>query len=226
VIGPFWLSLSTAIMVAAMGVIYGNLFKIDMQDYLPFLAVSQVLWTYLSILVGESCYAFIINESLIRSVRMPFIVYAGRLVLRNLLSLAHNVVVIVGVFMVMRVVPGPLALLALPALLLWIVDSFALSVLLGAVCARFRDVPQIVTSVLQMAFFVTPVIWRASLIGDLQWMLPFNPFYALLEVLRAPLLGEVPSAMVYGSALVYSALLCAASWLLFVRVRGRIAFWL
>lgn len=225
-IGPFWLSLSTGVMVAAMGVIYSTLFKIDMHDYLPFLAISQVLWGYLSVLVGEACTGYMVNENLIRAVRMPFTLYAARTVLRNVLVLAHNLVVIVAVDLFMWTWPGAEVLLALPALLLWLVDSLAITVLLGALCARFRDIPPIVASVMQMAFFVTPVIWRPALIGAQHlWLLPFNPFYSLLEVLRAPLLGEIPSGWDYVSAVFYSALLCGFTWMVFARVRARIAFW-
>lgn len=226
VLGPFWLTLSTGVMVGAMGVIYSTLFQIEMHDYLPFLAISQVLWGYLSVLVAESCYCFTTSENAIRSVRLPFVLYGGRLVLRNLLVLAHNLVVIVAVDLVLWNWPGPVAVYALPALLVWLVDSLALTMLLGTVCARFRDVPPIAASVMQMAFFITPVIWRPHLIGDAEWMLPFNPFFALLEIVRGPLLGTVPALAVYVSALLSSLVLCAVSWMFFARVRGRIAFWI
>ncbi len=42
-LGPFWLTLSTGVMVGSMGVIYAGLFKINLHDYLPFLALSLVL---------------------------------------------------------------------------------------------------------------------------------------------------------------------------------------
>ncbi len=225
-LGPFWLTLSTGAMVAAMGVIYSTLFQIDMKDYLPFLAISQVLWGYLAVLVADACQGYIVHEGMIRAVRMPFTLYAARTVLRNVLILGHNVVVIVAVDLVMWSWPGPEVLLALPAMLVWLVDSLAVTVLLGALCARFRDIPPIVASVMQMAFFITPVIWRPHLIGDDQWMLPFNPFYTLLEIVRGPLLGEIPSLAVYVSAGVSSLILCGGTWLFFARVRGRIAFWL
>jgi lipopolysaccharide transport system permease protein len=122
--------------------------------------------------------------------------------------------------------PGFTGLLALPGFALWLIDSLALSVLLGALCARFRDIPPIVGSLLQMMFFVTPVIWKPDLIhADMRWLLPLNPFYSILEMVRAPMLGQVPGASTYLSAGLYSIALCAATWLLFCRVRGRIAFW-
>jgi lipopolysaccharide transport system permease protein len=225
VLGPFWLTLSTAVMVGAMGVIYGTLFRLDLREYLPFLAVSQVLWSFLASTTQESCFVFTVAEGMIRSVRMPFSLYSARIVLRNLIVLGHNLAVIVGVDLVLWTLPGREALLALPAMVLWLLDALALATLLGGLCARFRDIPPIVGSLMQMAFFVTPVIWKPELVGAKQWMLPFNPFFSLLEIVRGPLLGEVPGAAVYVSALLWSGVLCAIAWLLFARVRGRIAFW-
>lgn len=224
-LGPFWLTLSTAVMVGSLGVVYAFLFHMDLRVYLPFLALSLVLWGYMNQVVVEGCLTYTLGEAMIRSVRMPYSLYGARIVVRNLLVLAHNVVVIVVAFAALQVWPGVEALLALPGLALWLVDSLAVCVLLGALCARFRDIPPIVGSIMQMAFFISAVIWKPEQLGRHEWLMAFNPFFALLEVVRAPLLGAVPSLAVWGSALTWSALLCAASWLLFARVRARIAFW-
>jgi lipopolysaccharide transport system permease protein len=227
VLGPFWLTLSTAVMVATMGVLYAELFHIKLHDFLPFIALSVVLWNFLSALVLDGCVAFTSSEGTIRSVRMPFFVFAGQNVYRNILILAHNLVVIVVVFAIYRVQPGWTALLALPALLLWLIDAFAATMLLGAFCARFRDVPPIVGSILQIAFWISAVIWKPELLPPAQraW-LAYNPFYSLFEIVRAPLLGAVPTTSVWVSALISSVILCAVAWFGFVRVRSRIAFWI
>ena len=226
-LGPFWLTLSTAVMVGAMGSIYATLFHMDLHDYLPFLTLSLVLWGFIGALVNDGSNAFLAAEGTIRSERMPFTIHAVRIVLRNLLILAHNLVVIVAVFALLNTWPGWEAVLALPAMLVWLVDGIAVAILLGGLCARFRDIPPIVNSLLQMAFFVTPVIWRPELVGPSRtWLLPFNPFFALLQIVRAPLLGAVPTLADYGSALFYSVLLCGFTWVFFARVRGRIAFWI
>ena len=224
-LGPFWLTLSTALMVGSMGVVYAFLFRMGLRDYLPFLGLSLVLWGYLGALVTDGCTTYTLVEGTIRSVRMPLSLYAARVVVRTLLVLAHNVVVIVVVFALLRVWPGANAVFILPAVALWLVDSFAACLLLGALCARFRDIPPIVASIMQMAFFISGVIWKPSQLHENAWLLGFNPFFTLLEVMRAPLLGEVPGAAIWASALGFSAVLCGVSWLLFVRVRGRIAFW-
>jgi lipopolysaccharide transport system permease protein len=225
-LGPFWLTLSTGAMVSAMGVLYSELLHISLHEYLPFLTVSLVLWGFVATLFAEACLGYTGNDGMIRTIRIPFTLYAARTVLRNLLVLAHNLVVVVAVDLFVWTGPGIEGLLAIPGLALWIVDSFAIVLLLGALCARFRDIPPIVGSVVQMTFFVTPVLWKPQLVGVHQWLLPANPFFDLLEIIRGPVLGEIPTPITYVAALGYSVLLCGAAWLLFARVRGRIAFWI
>ncbi len=226
VLGPLWLTLSTAVMVAALGVLYSTLFGMDLHTYFPFVALSLVLWNFVSASVSDACACFTQSEGMIRSVRMPFTLYAMRAVVRNVISAAHNIVVPLAVFAIFSTWPGLQALAALPGFALWVVDSLAACLLLGCVCARFRDIPQIVGSIMQIAFFVSPVIWKPELVSErLRGLLVFNPFYTLIEIVRAPLLGSDPALGVWASALGYSALLCGVTAVLFARVRGRIAFW-
>ena len=94
------------------------------------------------------------------------------------------------------------------------------------ICARFRDIPPIVGSVMQIAFFISPVIWKPELVGHWEPLLPLNPFFAMMETVRAPLMGdERGGVVVWALALVWTAALVAGAWVFFVRFRGRIAFW-
>jgi lipopolysaccharide transport system permease protein len=226
VLGPFWLTISTGVMVAAMGTLYGTLFHMDLKTYLPFLALSLVLWNATAGLVAEACITFTQAEASIRSIRMPFFLHAFRVVVRNLISLAHNLPVIMVVFAIFATWPGASAPLAVPGLAIWLADAFAACLLLGSFCARFRDIPPIVGSVMQIAFFVTPVVWRPEQLGRRGWWMPFNPFDALMEVVREPLLGSVPNAGTWALALGYSLVFCGGAWVLFSRVRGRLAYWM
>ncbi len=225
VLGPFWLTLSTAIMVLAMGLLYSELFHMELHNYLPYLALSLVLWNTMGAIVSDACTCFTASEGTIRSIRMPFTIYATRTVVRNMLVLLHNVLVIVGVFAWYQVWPGATAFASLPGIAVWLLDALAACLLLGAFCARFRDVAPIVGSIMQIAFFLTPIIWKPELIDGNAIYLLLNPFYPLLALVRDPLLGAVPPWDVWLAAAAWSALLCVASWMLFARVRGRLAFW-
>lgn len=225
-LGPFWLTLSTAIMVAALGLLYSKLFNMELRDYLPFLALSLVLWNVLSAVITDSCTCYVAAEGMIRSMRMPHTLQSMRVVVRNLIVLAHNVVVIVIVYAWFDDWPGWAALQAIPGLLLWVLDGLAVCLILGPIGARFRDIPPIVASVIQIAFFISPIIWKPELLhGAALEFLWLNPFYTLLEIVRGPMLGEAVRLRVWASALGYSGVLCVAAWFLFARTRGRLAFW-
>ncbi|HWX48258.1 MAG TPA: ABC transporter permease [Roseomonas sp.] len=226
VLGPLWLTLSTAVMLASLGFLYSALFKIPLAEYLPWLAVSLIIWNVIGQVVGEACTSLTSAEGIVRQMPLPFTVHALCCVLRNALVAAHNLPLILVVCLLFWMIPGWEAFLALPGLLLLGVNALAASLLLGMVCARFRDIAPIVGSVLQIAFFITPVIWKPDLLSpEYHWLLMLNPFYVLMETIRAPLIEGGGSAAVWAAAVGYTLANCAASFAFFVRFRGRIAFW-
>ncbi len=184
-------------MVVALGVLYSALFKMELHDYLPYLALSLVLWNIPAWpWSAEACTCFTagrghhpVHAHALHAVRR-----CGSLV-RNLLILAHNVGRHRGRLRLVR----HLARRRRPRRHPWprcsgSSDGVAACLLLGAFCARFRDIPPIVASVMQIAFFVSPIIWKPELLkGTALELLWLNPFFTLLEIVRGPMLGEMPS---------------------------------
>jgi lipopolysaccharide transport system permease protein len=225
VLGPLWLTISTAVMLGALGILYAKLFRMEVGDYLPWLAVSLIVWNMISQLVTDATTSLTGAEAVIRQMPLPYTVHALRVVFRNAVVAAHNLPLVAVVFAIYGVVPGWGALLAIPGLMIFAVAGFAAAILLGMLCARFRDIPPIVTSVMQLAFFVSPVIWKPSMVGHWEPLLPINPFFAMMETVRGPLMGGTGGIVVWIMALLWTGLLVAAAWAFFVRFRGRIAFW-
>ncbi len=227
-LGPFWLTLSSGVMIGTMGFVYSYLFHTDMKTYFTFLTFSIISWTFLSGIMTEGCNTFILAEGVIKGMKLPFSLYAARTVLRNLIILAHNVVVVVAVFAVFRLPLTKFMFLAIPGFMIWLIDGFLMSLLFGIFCTRFRDVPQIIQSFLQVVFFGTPIMWQLDLIKGhsvITTILALNPFYALLHIVRAPILGHHIGFLAWAVALLFTGLLAVATALIFARMRGRIAFW-
>ncbi len=225
-LGPFWLTLSMAVLVGSLGLIYGTLFGLDLQDYLPFLAVGLATWTFISSILNEGCTSFIELEPLIKNVRVPMSVHILRILWRNLIIYGHNLAIFVVVAIVFGVLPVAAGLLAAAGLALLLVNAFWIMLLLGMVCARFRDVPPIIASVAQLLFFVTPVMWKPELLGERRWLMALNPFHHLLEVIRAPLLGQIPGWESWAAAVLFALAGGTFTFLCFARFRKRIAYWL
>lgn len=226
VLGPFWLTLSMAFTVACLSVIYGTLLRMPLNVYVPFLSVGLAIWTFVSTTIIEGCFGFLDHEGLIKNIKMPIMMHALRVVWRNLIILFHNIVIYFVVMIIFGSWPGPAALLALPGLLLLTINLSWMSLFLGIVCTRFRDVSQIVGSLSQLLFFITPVMWSPDLLTSHQWAVDINPLYHTLQTIRSPLLGVTPSLISWA----VTAGVAVVGWLLtfrlFIFSRSRVVYWL
>ncbi len=226
ILGPFWQTITTVVMIGAMGFIYAKLFNTPMQTYLPLLSAGLVFWQFISGMIIEGCGTFFSQQGIIQQVRLPFSLHAYRLVYRNLLILGHNFVIIP---IVLVIFPQPIIWLRLlelgPGLVLLLLNGVWISVLLGMISARFRDIPPIVASIVQVVFFITPIFWPADGLGSHRWLAEINPLYAAIDVVRAPLLGQPHEPHSWSILLAITVLGCATSFAFFARFRTRIAFW-
>jgi ABC-type polysaccharide/polyol phosphate export permease len=225
-LGPFWLTISMVIMVAAMGVIYARLFNMEVTRYLPFLTVGLVIWSFVSTVILEGCQTFLSAQNIITQVRMPFSIHAWRTVYRNLIVLAHNMVIIPLVLITFAVPVGWDALIIVPAIAVLALNGLWVSILLGMISARYRDVPPIVANIVQVIFFVTPIFWPPEAVGKWMHVLPLNPLFAAVDVVRAPLLGSAPLAYSWVILLAVTAVGWIATFALFAKFRSRIAYWI
>jgi ABC-type polysaccharide/polyol phosphate export permease len=226
VLGPFWLTISTLVMVVAMGAIYGRLFHVDIATYLPYLCIGLIVWQNFSSTITEGCETFLREQSVIQQVPIPFSIHAYRNVCRNFIVLAHNLV-IVPIGLVIFAIPIDWHTLEIiPGFLLLAINGFWISILLGLISARFRDVPPIVASFLQVLFFVTPIIWPVEMLGDWQAIATLNPLFAAIDVVRAPLLGVATAESSWIALMIMTVLGCSVTFAMFARFRTRIAYWI
>jgi lipopolysaccharide transport system permease protein len=224
VLGPFWLTASMGIMIALLGVLYANLFRTSIQDFVPFLCVGLLVWNLISSFLIEGCVLFIGAESFIKQIRLPYSVYVYQSAWSKLIIFGHNFIIYFAVLLYFEIWPGTVGLLAIPGLVLVLANGALIGLSVGVVSARFRDVPQLVNSIVQILFFLTPIMWKPELLKDNTY-LELNPLYHLVEIVRAPLLGNLPSLDNYLAVLLTTALNVALTGVIFTRFRSRIAYW-
>lgn len=226
-IGQFWITISLAITILALGVVWSFLWKMPLGSFFPFIAVSHVFFSYLTNYLNESPAIFVTSAPYLREFNLPKSTYVFAALVRQLIILAHNAVILAPVFLFFGVAITWRALWFVPAFLLTTLTLFAMSAILAIAGARFRDVASLVVNLTQVAFFVTPVIWMPKMIPEeYKAYLLLNPFAVYLELLRAPLLGSPVPWSYWGMAFLYAILaLLLAGWL-FIRYRGRIVYWL
>ena len=160
VLGPWWLAISTGLLILLLGFLWSEIFQVEIRTFLPFFAIGYVLWAFLSGAANESCTGFTQFEGIIKQRRVPLSALLFRISVRHAIALAHNAIIVVLILAWARPSWTAATLLAIPGLVI-----FGLVVTLGLIpiailCTRFRDFPQIVSNVLQVAFFATPIMWR------------------------------------------------------------------
>jgi ABC-type polysaccharide/polyol phosphate export permease len=196
-IGAAWPFVNLAVMVLSIGFIYANLLGQHPREFIPYLTIGMILWTYLTNSIVDGGNAFIHAEGYIKQISLPIYVY----IFRSFVSISLTTLITMGAFAIVAVIYGlpigPGTLLAVPGLLLVMATSLLLITIFAHLNARFRDVAHMATVGMQVLFYVTPVIFPAALLRhrrDLALVIDLNPLYHLLEVVRQPLLHASPAA--------------------------------
>jgi ABC-type polysaccharide/polyol phosphate export permease len=213
-------------MVVAMGVIFSRIFDQETRTYMPYLMTGLVIWQFIQNSITEGCNTFLSVASVLQQVPMPFSIHAYRTVYRNLLVLGHNSVIVPIGILIFGVPIDWHIILVVPALFLLAINGVWAGLLLGAVSARFRDIPPIIANFLQVVFFVTPIFWPANRLGRWETLAELNPVFAAIDITRAPLLGLAPAPFSWIVMSAFTVVGCTISFLFFARFRHRIAYWI
>lgn len=229
VLGPFWLTISMGVTVYSMGFLYAHLFHTDLQQYYPFLVSGMLCWTLISSGIIELTDAFMLSESLIKQIKMPYTLYIHRTAARNIIIFFHNFLVMVPIYLLFSSTAkiNLQSLLIIPGLLILYINMLFYGTILAVIGSRYRDISQVIKSLVQVIFFITPVMWSPAILPEKSRLIVYaNPFYSFLEIIRAPLLGKAPTLFNLGVTLTTTVIGACICYKLLVRYRARIIYWL
>lgn len=225
-LGPFWISASLVATILALAFVFAAVFQQEFATYIAFLGTGMLAWQLITGLTNEGCGSVNEHASLLQNVRLPMVVIGGRIVIRNAVVFLHNLIAVLAVLLLFGLEFTPNMFLALPGALTILTFGFFACMTLGPLCARFRDIPLVVQSAMQVIFFVTPIFWMPSAVSHRPMFTHANPFYHLIELVRAPLLGGQATALNWQVALWCCAVMAAMAVLTVSVTRKRIILWL
>jgi ABC-type polysaccharide/polyol phosphate export permease len=226
-VGQFWITLSIAVFVIGVGTFYSAVLNAPVQQYLPELACGFIIWTLISTIANEGTQTFIEAAYILQNRKLPLLAFPLRIVARNIMIFFHNALIIAFLWLLFGFGNLLYLPLAFVGLALVAVSGVALALLLGMVSARFRDIPQIIQSVFQFGFFLTPILWQADKVGGGRELVArLNPLTHYLEVIRGPLLGRPAELENWVIAIALTLLLSAITLLFYANYRSRITYWL
>jgi ABC-2 type transport system permease protein len=258
VLGPLWITISQGVLALGLGLLYSQLFKLYLPTFLPFIVTGFIVWTFISGCLTEGMETFIVNEGLIKHLPAPLTVYALRTVWRQTLMFAHNLIVYAVIVLIFigtlsgryaltkdgRCATDPQAichpglgwytLSAIPAFVLLAVNAGWITMFLGVISTRFRDFPQLVGSIIQLLFYLTPIVWPIDQLyaggnrDNVGWALQFvylNPIYHFVQIIRAPLIGQAVSIWSWVVVLGITVVGWALALLVMRNYRSRVSYW-
>ncbi len=224
-IGPFWITLTMTIFCLSLGVIYSQLFKADIKEYLPFLSIGFIFWGLFSGLLGSCPNLYVDNAAYMKDIKTNLFTVLFRVVAQHVITFAHNILILIGIYLYFSINPGLTALLAIPGFVLVLLNLMAAGISLSIIGARFRDVALITQNFIQILFFITPIVWLPRLIPEGSWVALANPFAYYLDLTRAPLLGQMPAPESWLVALFTLVILSSIAVWLYRSKASRIPFW-
>jgi ABC-type polysaccharide/polyol phosphate export permease len=226
-LGQIWIVLTSAIAISTIGVVWSYLWSQPVGETLPYVAVGLVVWQLIAAVLTEATTLLPANSRYFHNQCMPVSTIVFALAFRHtatfFMSLIFPLILAAG----LGLRPSSSAFLAIPGVLLTLVWCLWMSLLLSILCARYRDIIQVVNNAIQVAIFITPVLWMPELLpASVRDLLPWNPFAVFVAIVRDPLLGRDVSWAYWGSAALFSLGGFLASLPLLGRGRRHIVYWI
>jgi ABC-type polysaccharide/polyol phosphate export permease len=224
-LGPWWITLSMIIFTATLSIVYSRLMNEPLQKFIPYLGVGYAIWFMLSMSIIEGANVFERERAYVKQMNIPVSVYVLKLITRNLIIFLHNFVVAIALILFFKIPINTDTLLFIPGLILVLLNLYWVVMLLGILGARYRDIPPIINSLMQVLFLASPIAWDAAKLGAGSKIVLFNPVTYALDLVRSPLLGHAPMGLSWIVGIVVFVIGMCFTLALLNRYRTRIPYW-
>ena len=225
-LGPFWLASSTLATAFSLSIVFGSIFHANLADSFPFIMSGIVCWSIAGGVLTEGAMTFFSGAGIMQVQKLPVSFHAFLQIDRMMINFAHQIVAFWVVMALLRMFPVPhwQLLLSLP---LVVATAILFSIPVGMLAIRYRDINYGIGFFAQALFMLTPVFWRKGQMGPkMTWIVNYNPFAHLLEVLRQPLLGHPAPLSDWAGSLLFFAFAAVAAVISLTLYRPRVVFWL
>jgi homopolymeric O-antigen transport system permease protein len=221
--GISWAVLQPLIYGFVFALFFGVVVEVPVPGDLPyavFAVAGLVPWLFTAQAIQNGSTSLVQDADLISKVYFPRLALPISKALSLLIDLAIALAVVIVVTLIYGVAIAPTAYLVPAFLILGVITAFAIATLLAAVNVRYRDVQVVVPMLVQILFFVSPVLYSGTLVGDeageaWSYIYSINPMATVIDGMRWALLDQpfpgvanilisvTSAALILGGALVY-----------------------
>jgi lipopolysaccharide transport system permease protein len=196
VLGPSWAIIRPLVAMILMAAIFGGLAGFKSGTSVPyplFLYAGLLIWQYFASALSGATTSVLNNAALLGKAYFPRLFAPLAAVIAPLVDFVLGFTVMFGLFAYYRWTPGWHIVLLPCFLLLAVFAGLGVGLWLAGIAVRYRDVPFALPFVIQLWFYVTPVLYPVSRLPD--WahiFLALNPMTAVVDGFRWSLLGMAP----------------------------------
>ncbi len=188
VLGFMWTFLNPTLNMMVYAVVFGYLLKSGQPAYPYFLFTALLPWLFFATSIGTGASSVSDRRDLLTKVRFPAQVLPATVVATNLLNYLLSLPLLIGLGIFYGEWPTWHVVLFLPLVTLQTILILGLTYLVSAFNVALRDLQHIVTNMIQMMFFLTPILWPLSSVKDLEYrqlLVYGNPMAALISSYRS-----------------------------------------
>jgi ABC-type polysaccharide/polyol phosphate export permease len=190
--GMLWVLMAPAILYSAQSFAFHYILKIQVQNYPVFLLASLLPWIFISSTAEMSVGIYVNNGRFIKSYRIEPLALVLAQIFDNFINYYLSVILMmIPILYFFDVHVIQLWRILIPQLVLVVfVSGFA--VLVATTHVFFRDTRFVLTFLMQVSFYLTPIFYPKELIPpQLSWVSTVNPFSAILAPFQSVALPEL-----------------------------------
>ena len=226
-LGVIWNFLSPLGLVVILGSVYSIVFNVPAVEFIPYLFSGLLPWIYFTSCADGGAFAFLSSQGYIKQTQVPIEIFPLRVSLVNLVNLLISILAFHLFYFCLS--PGSYSwkmLLIVPALFIWFVFCSSWATISAFINLYLRDFQPFQFLIFQGVFYLSPIIYKAEMLRmhDYELIYLLNPFYYLLEIIRQPLLGKLPSLESWGISAIISIILFQISYYLMRNIGRKITF--
>ena len=228
ILGPWWNTMGIVLIISVLSSIWANLLKIDINFFIPYFTIGFIVWSWFSSTLIDMSKCLIEVEGLLKQVNIPLSSHLLRISIRNFIIFLHNsaLIFLVITFFNLDVLFLEFILFSLPGIVLIFLSINSLGIIISLLSLRYRDIGNLIFFVLQILFFLTPVLWHPDILDKHLSIVEMNPMYYWVDIIRQPILG----LDIHNNSLIIIAtstiVLLIISFYMIGKYKNRLIYWL
>lgn len=200
VLGVAWQIITPLGLSVIIGLIYSIIYGVSPVEFIPVLFSGLNPWVFISGSADGGTVAYITAEGYLKQTQVSPQIFPIRTALVSFVNLLYSMAAFFIVYIILRPEMFGLKMLAIiPGLIIILIAGMALANISSAITINLRDWQPLQSLLLQGLFYATPIIYMTSMLDEKGYSIVYkiNPFFYLVDVVRAPALGENVGSAVY-----------------------------